>query len=114
APVLGVVVNLPYLNPSSVALYARLSTPERAGLPLIDVRWVIEPSLINRIDDCDYIMVRTGLEKADWVASVERQVEQLIRTNPDRFTQVASFPIPLTEANAVIYRCKQRQQVPTR
>jgi 4-amino-4-deoxy-L-arabinose transferase-like glycosyltransferase len=103
-PVLGVVVNLPYLNPSSVALYARLLAPGRAGPPLIDVRWVIEPSMIGRIDDCDYILVRTGLDKADWVASVERDVEQQIKANPNQFTQVASFPIPLTEANAVVYR----------
>jgi 4-amino-4-deoxy-L-arabinose transferase-like glycosyltransferase len=108
APVLGVVVNLPYLNPSSVALYARLLTPQRAGPPLIDVRWVVEPSMIVRVDDCDYILMRTGLDKADWVASVERDVEQLIRTNPTRFTRVASFPIPLTEADAVVYRREQR------
>ena len=108
APVLGVVVNLPYLNPSSVALYARLLTPQRAGPPLIDVRWVVEPSMIGRIDDCDYILVRTGLDKADWVASVERDVEQLIRTTPNRFTRVATFPIPLTEADAVVYRREQR------
>ena len=107
-PVLGVVVNLPYLNPSSVALYARLLTPGRAGPPLIDVRWVIEPSMIGRVDDCDYILVRTGLDKADWVASVERDVEKLIRADPIRFTQVASFPIPLMEANAVVYRREQR------
>lgn len=108
APVLGVVVNLPYLNPSSVALYSRFLTPQRAGPPLIDVRWVVESSMIGRIDDCDYILVRTGLEKADWVASVEREVEQLLKTSPNRFTRVASFPIPLTEADAVIYRCEHR------
>jgi len=103
-PVLGVVVNLPYLNPSSVALYSRLLSNQRAGAPLIDVRWVVEPSMISRIDDCDYILVRTGLDKADWVASVEREVEQLIRGNPDRFIRAASFPIPLEDAEAVVYR----------
>jgi len=103
-PVLGVVVNLPYLNPSSVALYARLLAPQRAAPPLIDVRWVIEPSMIDRLSDCDYILVRTGLDKADWVATVERDVEQLISGNPDRFIREASFPIPLTDAEAVIYR----------
>ncbi|MEK6410320.1 MAG: hypothetical protein AABN34_25650 [Acidobacteriota bacterium] len=103
-PVLGVVVNLPYLNPSSVALYARLLTNERAGPPLIDVRWVVEPSMIERIDDCDYVLVRTGLDKADWVAPVERNVERLMLENPDQFTRVASFPIPLNDAEAVIYR----------
>lgn len=107
-PVLGVVVNLPYLNPSSVALHARLLTTQRAGPPLIDVRWVLEPSMIDRIDDCDYILVRTGLDKAEWVASIERDVEQLILDNPDLFTRVASFPIPLKEADAVVYRRENR------
>lgn len=108
APVLGVVVNLPYLNPSSVALDARFLTPQRAGPPLIDVLWVVEPSMIDRIDDCDYILVRTGLDKSEWVAPIERDVERLIRANPNRFTRVASFPIPLTEADAVVYRREQR------
>jgi len=106
--VLGVVVNLPYLNPSSVALYARLLTTQRAAPPLIDVRWVVEPSMIDRLNDCDYILVRTGLDKADWVAAVERDVEQVIRGNPDRFIREASFPIPLTDAEAVVYRHEKR------
>jgi 4-amino-4-deoxy-L-arabinose transferase-like glycosyltransferase len=103
-PVLGVVVNLPYLNPSSVALYARLLARERAALAMIDVRWVNDSSMIGRLDDCDYVLVRTGLDKADWVASVEREVERLIRSNPDRFVRSAGFPIPLESAEAVIYR----------
>ncbi len=106
-PVLGVVVNLPYLNPSSVALYARLLTSQPAGGPLIDVRWIVEPSMIDRIDDCDYILVRTGLDKAD-SAAFEREVEQLIRTNPDEFNPAASFPIPVEEAKAVVYRRTKR------
>ncbi|HSB09728.1 MAG TPA: hypothetical protein VLM38_09615, partial [Blastocatellia bacterium] len=106
-PVLGVVVNLPYLNPSSVALYSRLLTGERAGAPLVDVRWVVEPSTIDRIQDCDYILVRTGLQKADWVAKVERDVERLIRDNPSQFTRAASFPIPLEDAEALIYRSER-------
>lgn len=104
APVVGVVVNLPYLNPSSIALYARLLTRQRAASPLIDVRWVVEPSMIDRIAECDYILVRTGLDKADWVASVERDVERLVRENPKRFARAASFPIPLEDAEAVIYK----------
>lgn len=102
--VLGVVVNLPYLNPSSIALYSRLLTNERAGAPLIDVRWVVEPSMIGRIQDCDFILVRTGLDKADWVAPGEREVERLIHDNPTQFTRAASFPIPLEDAEALIYR----------
>ncbi|HSQ19938.1 MAG TPA: hypothetical protein VLR92_06145, partial [Blastocatellia bacterium] len=97
APVLGVVVNLPYLNPSSLSLYARFLSGARAGSALIDVRSVVEPSMIDRIDECDYILVRTRLDKADWVAGVERDVEKLVRDNPDRFIRDASFPIPLEE-----------------
>ena len=107
-PVLGVVVNLPYLNPSSVALDARLLARERAASPMIDVRWVIEPSRISLLHDCDYVLVRTGLEKADWVAGVEREVDQLIRSNPDQFVRLASFPIPLEGAEAVVYRHQPR------
>jgi 4-amino-4-deoxy-L-arabinose transferase-like glycosyltransferase len=103
-PILGVVVNLPYLNPSSVALYSRLLTSERAAPPLIDVRWVVEPSMVDRIPDCDFLLVRSGLDKAEWVAPVERDVEQLIRAKPNQFVRVASFPIPLKEAEAIIYR----------
>ena len=64
--------------------------------------------MIDRIDDCDYILVRSGLDQADRVAAVERDVEQLIRDNPDRFIRDASFPIPLTDAEAVVYRHEKR------
>lgn len=104
SPVLGVVVNLPYLNPSSVALYSRLLSSGRAAPPLIDVRWVVEPSMLDRIPDCDFLLVRTGLDKAEWVAPVEREVERLIRDHPDQFIQETSFPIPLKDAEAIIYR----------
>lgn len=104
SPVLGVVVNLPYLNPSSVALYSRLLGSGRAAPPLIDVRWVVEPSMLDRIPDCDFLLVRTGLDKADWVAPVEREVERLIRDHSDQFIQEARFPIPLKDAEAIIYR----------
>jgi hypothetical protein len=108
APVLGVVVNLPYLNPSSVALYSRLLASGRAAPPLIDVRWVVEPSMLDRIPDCDFVLVRTGLDKAEWVAPVEREVERLIRDHPDQFIQEASFPVPLKDAAAIIYRRQKR------
>lgn len=108
-PVLGVVVNLPYLNPSGVALYARLLTNQRAAPPLIDVRWVVEPSMLDRISDCDFLLVRTGLDKAEWVAPAERAVERLLREHREQFTQVASFPIPLEQAQAIIYRHEKRR-----
>jgi 4-amino-4-deoxy-L-arabinose transferase-like glycosyltransferase len=109
-PVLGVVVNLPYLNPSSVSLYARLLASGRAAPSMIDVRWVVETSMIDRIDDCDYILVRTGLDKAEWVSNMERTVERLIRDNPNRFIRAAGFPIPLEAAEAVIYRHEKQAQ----
>jgi hypothetical protein len=109
-PVLGVVVNLPYLNPSSVSLYARLLASGRAAPSMIDVRWVVETSMIDRIDDCDYILVRTGLDKAEWVSNMERTVERLIRDNPNRFIRAAGFPIPMEAAEAVIYRHEKQAQ----
>jgi 4-amino-4-deoxy-L-arabinose transferase-like glycosyltransferase len=104
-PILGVVVNLPHLNPSSLALYARLMARERAGPPVINVDWLVVDSARDRIEGCDYLLVRTGLEHAEWVAPIERHVEQLIRSHPERFTRVAAFPLPLKQAEAVIYRC---------
>ena len=103
-PTLGVVVNLPYLNPSSIALEARLKSHKRAGPPLFRVEWVVVESAMDRIERCDYLLVRTGLENADWSSAAERQAEGLIRAHPERFTRVASFPIPLKQAEAVVYR----------
>src|SRR6185295_5192863 len=108
-PVLGGGGNLPYLNPSSVALYSCLGTEQRAGPPLIDVRWVIAPPMIERLQECDYVLVRTGLDEADWVAKVERDVEQLIQRDP-RFMQVAKFPVPLKNAEAILYRFEKSQR----
>jgi 4-amino-4-deoxy-L-arabinose transferase-like glycosyltransferase len=104
-PTLGVVVNRPFLNSSAIALYARFLAPERGGMPLITVESISNESEIERIDVCDYLLVRTGLDHAERVEAVEREVEKMIRANPDRFTQVASFPTPLEGIEAVIYKC---------
>jgi hypothetical protein len=104
-PTLGVVVNLPHLNPSSVGLYSRLLSPERAGAPLINVDYIVVNSALDRLDGCEYLLVRTGLDRASWVGPTERTVEEFIKNNPRKVTRVASFPIPLEEAEAVIYRC---------
>jgi hypothetical protein len=102
--VLGVVVNLPYLNPSSVALYARLMAREPAGPPVVTIDWLVADSARDRLESCDYLLVRTGLDRAEWVGPLEREAEEIIRANPARFTKVASFPIPLESAEAVLYR----------
>ncbi len=102
---LGVAVNLPYLNPSSLMLYSRLMAPERAGPPLLKIDFLVSESARDRVEKCDYILVRTGLDRAEWTAPLERYVERLIRDNPSRFMRVAAFPIPLEEAEAVIYKC---------
>ena len=107
APTLGVVVNLPYINPSTVALYARLLAPGRASLPLVNVDWLVADSARGRLKDCDYLLVRTGLDHADWVGPNEKEIQDLILSSPDGFTKVASFPIPLQDAEAVVYRCKR-------
>jgi len=104
-PTLGVIVNLPYLNPSNISLYARLLSPSREGMPLINVDWIVNDSGRPQLATCDYILVRTGLAEAEWVSPMERFMEQEIRSHPDSFVRVAAFPIPLHNAEAVIYRC---------
>jgi 4-amino-4-deoxy-L-arabinose transferase-like glycosyltransferase len=103
-PTLGVIVNLPYLNPSGVALYSRLLAPSRADPPLVVVEWIVSESMMDNMDKCDYVLVRTGLESADRVEAVEMEVGRLIRSSPERFTKLDSFPLPLGDAEAVIYR----------
>jgi 4-amino-4-deoxy-L-arabinose transferase-like glycosyltransferase len=106
-PVLGVVVNLPHLNPSAIALNARLMSEERGGAPLIKVEWLVESFAADRIERCDYILVRTGLDQADWVSPMERYVKDLMDRSPERFSAAASFPIPVDQAQAIIYRLQR-------
>ena len=71
------------------------------------MEWLVVESALDRIDGCDYLLVRTGLEHAEWSSAAERQVASLIRTYPERFTRLATFPIPLKEAEAEIYRIER-------
>jgi 4-amino-4-deoxy-L-arabinose transferase-like glycosyltransferase len=103
-PTLGVVVNSPFLNPSNVALYARLLTSGRGAPALFKVEWLTAEAAQGRFHNCDYLLVRTGLNKADWVAPLERYAEELINNNPANFKRIAAFPIPFTEAESVVYR----------
>jgi 4-amino-4-deoxy-L-arabinose transferase-like glycosyltransferase len=104
---LAVVVNRHYLNSSSIALYARLLSDGHSGLPLLRVESISDESEIGRIQHCDYLLVRAGLEKAEGVQAVERRVQDLLRENPSRFPQVAAFPTPSTEVQAVIHRIER-------
>jgi hypothetical protein len=108
-PILGVVVNLPHLNPSSVALYARLLSRDRAGPPIIDVNWLVGDSAPRLANECDYLLLRTGLDKAEWTGKSELEIWELIRLNPTGFVKIASFPIPIQDAEAVLYRVKGDQ-----
>jgi hypothetical protein len=107
-PTLGVIVNLPYLNPSSIALYSRLLTRKKAAQPLVLVEWIVSEARLSRLDKCDYLLVRPGLENADRVSPVELEVEKLIRSNPERFTKVDKFPLPRSDCEAVIYRLHKK------
>lgn len=104
-PTLGVVVNRPFLNSSAIALYARLFAPERGGMPVVTVESISNESEIERLDRCDYLVMRTGLDHAERVETVEREIEAIILANPERFTKVASFPTPLEGIEAAIYKC---------
>jgi hypothetical protein len=72
--------------------------------PLVRVRWLVIDGSLASLDECDYVLVRTGLDQADWVAAIEREFEDLLRRQPERFSRVASFPLPLKAAEALVYR----------
>jgi 4-amino-4-deoxy-L-arabinose transferase-like glycosyltransferase len=101
-PVLGVVVNLPQLNPSNVAMFVRFAAKERGAPPSIKVDWLTAAGSKYRLEGVDYLLVRTGLDKAEWLAPLERSAESIVKT--PQFKRVAAFAIPLEDAEAVLYR----------
>jgi 4-amino-4-deoxy-L-arabinose transferase-like glycosyltransferase len=109
-PILGIVVNMPQMNPSNIGLYARLLAPERAGPPLIYVDWLVVESALDRLATCDYLLVRSGYGADDYVAPVERQIEEILRANPERYTKIASFAIPNNQ-EAIIYKIEKGARV---
>lgn len=104
-PILATTVNLPYFNPSVLTLYSRLMTPDRAGPPLMKIDALTSDNEQDRVRNCQYLLIRTGLESAEWKAPLESYAEEFIRQNPDRYRKIASFPIPLPNAEAVLYKC---------
>jgi hypothetical protein len=101
-PILGVAVNMPFFNPSSAALYARLLAGGRASPPLATVVWLVEDRTRECISECDYILVRARSDRADWLIPIEQHVADLIRQNPSEFIEVRRFSIPGSEA--ILYR----------
>lgn len=105
-PTLGVVVNRPFLNSSACAWSARTMVPERAGMPLVTIESIgDETEMADRLDHCDYLLVRSGLDHAEDVKPVERMIEATVRNNPLRFHEVGRFPTPLDGIEAVLYKC---------
>ncbi|MBI3650803.1 MAG: glycosyltransferase family 39 protein [Acidobacteria bacterium] len=104
-PVLGSVVNLPQLNPSTLALYARLAAKERGAPARIKIDWLTAESSKDRLAGVDYLLIRTGLSHAEWLAPLERTAASIVQSG--QFTKVAAFPIPLEDAEAVLYRRNQ-------
>jgi hypothetical protein len=103
-PIVGVVANLPFLNPSSVSLQARLLAVERAGRPLVSVSWLADESALSGLSQCNYLVARTGIENSRWVASVERYIDEMARANPHRFTRLSAFALPKEYGEVVVYR----------
>jgi 4-amino-4-deoxy-L-arabinose transferase-like glycosyltransferase len=101
-PVLGVVVNLPQLNPSNLAMYSRFAAKERGAPAIIKIDWLTAAGSKDRLEGIDYLLVRTGLDKAEWLAPLERSAETIVKT--PQFKRVAAYPIPLEDAEAVLYR----------
>ena len=91
-------------------MYARLMATERAGPPLIYVDWLVVESALDRIETCNYLLVRTGYRPEDYVAPVERRIEEILRANPERFTKITSFTIPNNQ-EAIIYKIEKGTRV---
>lgn len=101
-PVLGVVVNLPQLNPSNLAMYSRFAAKERGAPAIIKIDWLVAASSKDRLEGIDYLLLRTGLDKAEWLAPLERSAESIVKS--PQYRRVAAFAIPLEDAEAVLYR----------
>lgn len=104
--ILGTVVNMPQMNPSTIGLYARLMATQRAGPPLIYVDWLVVESALDRIETCDYLLVRAGYGPEEYVSPAERRVEEILRAAPERFSRIASFAIPNNQ-EAIIYKIEK-------
>lgn len=101
-PVMGVVVNLPQLNPSNLAMYSRFAAKERGAPAIIKLDWLTAAGSKDRLQGVDYLVLRTGLDKAEWLAPLERSAESIVTT--PQFKQIAAYPIPLEDAEVVVYR----------
>ena len=75
-------------------------------MPLVTIESIgNETEMADRLDHCDYLLVRSGLDHAEDVQAVERLIEATVRNNPQRFHEVGRFPTPLDGIEAVLYKC---------
>jgi 4-amino-4-deoxy-L-arabinose transferase-like glycosyltransferase len=105
-PHTGVVVNLPHLNPSSVAAYARLLAPAGGYQPLMDVDWLTSDAALERIAECEYLIVRTDVEDARDVSVLERRAAAWLQANPEAFEPLAAFELPSGYGEAVVLKAR--------
>jgi 4-amino-4-deoxy-L-arabinose transferase-like glycosyltransferase len=103
-PLVGVTVNLPHLNPSSVAAYARLMAPPGTFGPPVNVDWLTSDAALERIEDCEYLIVRSGLESAFDVSPVERGAAAWLAENADAVTVLATLDLPPGYGNVKVYK----------
>ena len=96
---LGVAPNIWQLNPSNVELYARIY------VPTVSVVWISEGFSGDSLDQCDYVLARTHLEKAEHVEPMERKLADYLGEHSDRFIQVATYVLPHSQ-EAVLYKRK--------
>jgi hypothetical protein len=103
-PVVGVVVNLPFLNPSNFNLYGRLLTQKRGEVPLLLIDWLTAETLKNHLEDCDYIVIRSVIDKGGQTAALEPYARDWVKANSAELVQIAAYPIPIEGAEVQVYR----------
>lgn len=103
-PRVGVIANLPHLNPSSVAAYARLlAVPDNAG-PSVEVDWLTAEAALERLESCDFLIARTDIEGAARITPGETAFLEWIAGRPDRFAPLARFPLPEGYGTVTVFR----------
>ena len=95
---LGVVPNIWQLNPSNIALYARVHAPQ------LRILWLSDAGTRTRLEECDYVLARrTHLDSAERAEAVEERVASYLQVNADRYVPVATFSLPDNQ-EAVLYK----------
>jgi hypothetical protein len=85
---LGVAPNIWQLNPSNIALYASQHAPR------LRILWLLDAAAPDRLDQCDFVLVRSHFEAAAPAEPIELAIATYLHRHSGRFRPVATFALP--------------------